>query len=260
MPERPRVEIGLGTGVEYAPAEVRFEIGNQLGRMAVDRCAVAQAAIFFGMKSGRKVEPGIVKAQQVRFASFGEVEAAAGVGGFARTEILDRLFFEVAVYTFVHPRVIAFLRTNHALEPVVPHFVDDHIAVERLHIGDHRIFHAAAAFQRRFYNRAVFVGIVTVAFGVMHQCLTDIIEAFFGRAFARQHPAFHLAAGEQLQRFAAGFEMAVAEPGKIMHLVLHKMPGEMRSFRLPVFTFGQGFHPLAHAAVLQYARCCHYIG
>ena len=53
--------------------------------------------------------------------------------------------------------------------------------------------------------------------------------------------------------------MPVAEPGKIVHLVLLEAPGEMRAFRLPFFAVGQGFHAFAHCAVLQNTRSGHHI-
>src|SRR5690606_35256519 len=51
-------------------------------------------------------------------------------------------------HALVHPAVVALVAAEDAVEPIVPHFVGDHVVQAFLvvHVaddGDHRIFHAA---------------------------------------------------------------------------------------------------------------------
>ncbi len=193
-----------------------------------------------------------------------------------------------AVHALVHPRVIAFVAGQDAVEPVVAHLVRDHVvqAFGIAHVaddGDHRIFHAAARADGAIHRRAGVVRVFAHPLAVAQHALVERLDPH-GLPFLRvlrgeEGPGGHRAATPGQHHLSlADDEAFVGEPGEVMHVVLHVAQGlHLRGgdrelvvarfagpqvgdgFRVLPFRGGHAVHQGPFLFVLEEPRSAHYI-
>ena len=235
----PAIVVGVHAGIEAFVAEVGEELVQREGRLHVHVRAVVLGCEAGGMKAGRLVHV-LARVQAVgEFGHFAMTDGPSAErclgntvgdhGDLPGIALVHVAQFAKTVHALVHPGVIALVAAQDPIEPVVSHFVRDHL-VQRLRLAaltndrDHRVLHAAAGRDRAIHRGACAVGVFTHPLGIVQHGLSDVVGTLgpFRRVLRRVHgPCGHGAAALRKGHFAlADDEALVGDPGEVVDLVL----------------------------------------
>ncbi len=243
MLELPLLEVGMQAFVHGLLAEVGHQVVHDQARLHVHAGAVVAAGEVAAGERERLIEVasrveavaqlhGIARADD----AVAEDEARqivgddGGAAGVPRAHVAE---LQEGVHALVHPRVVALVAAQYAVEPVVAHLVRDHL-VERgaaglADDGDHGVLHAAACADGAVDGRAGIIRVLThvravEAHALVHigDCLGPVQRVLRGE----ERPGGHLArAVRQDHASLAHDEALVSEPREVVNAVLHVADG-----------------------------------
>ena len=191
MLELPLLEVGVQALVHGVLTEVGHQVVHHQGGLHVDRGAVVDrgegcGGLFDGLiKVAARVEAItelVLQAMSIAQASCDLPEEGNAqvetTGRIARTHVAQ---FHEAVHAFIHPRMIALVAAEDAVEPVVAHLMRDHIVqahgIARVtDDGDHRVFHAAARADGAVQRGGPVVGVVAYELTVEPHALVHVLH------------------------------------------------------------------------------------